>query len=109
MGDHASEALAGKPCMEIEGRRFDSENLRPAWFEFKRYRLLTGRADARRNACEDRLRGTMNVPRRDQQHARMRLRICGERVGVPQPARRPCTSMPVSNGRMDAKTGMPVV
>jgi hypothetical protein len=82
VGDHASEALAGKPCTEIEGRRFDSENLRPAWFEFKRYRLLTGRADARRNACEDRLRGTMRVPRRDQQHART-IENRGERVGVP--------------------------
>ena len=82
MGDHASEALAGKPCTEMEGRRFDSENLRPAWFEFKRYRLLTGRTDARRNACKDRLRGTMNVPCRDQQHARM-IENCGERVGVP--------------------------
>jgi hypothetical protein len=30
----------------MESGRLDSENLRPAWFEFKRDGLLAGRTDA---------------------------------------------------------------
>ena len=40
MSNHTSEFRSGKPCVQMEGCRLDSENLRSAWFEFEGDRLL---------------------------------------------------------------------
>jgi hypothetical protein len=70
---------------QMEGRWFDSENLRPAWFEFEGDCLLAGRADTGRNAREHSLRRTMNMSRRDNEHTRVSAKYCGKRVAVSEP------------------------
>src|SRR5690242_12556043 len=84
MRDQVAEAIAGKPGMQMKGRRLDLERRRQAFVEVEGHRMVGGRTDGRRNAGELRERRTVDVAGGHQPHARMLPQDAVERRGVAQ-------------------------
>src|ERR1700692_3671858 len=82
VGDDASKTLAGKPAVEMEGRRFDLERGLAQFCQIKIDGVIGRRTDRGRYACEHRQRRAVNVAGGDALPARMAPDDGGELAGI---------------------------